>query len=169
MYKQQKIKTRAEVEDLVNEMHLTNEISFRDAPRNARSAGPKVETNGALTSSENACTNPSTSSPIKSEKSSQSPQIMNDESHEIASGEMAIKLEPAYPTKLARMTSHKGPSRPVTLFDSYANKTEESKSAFQVIEACIYSSKQIGSTEQAMECDCAEEWSKITMTCAHAV
>lgn len=161
MDKQPKSKIRAAVEDLVNEMHLTNEISFRDAPRSARSAGPKVETNGALTSSENACTNPSTTSPIKSEKMSQSPQMMNDEFHEVVGGEAAIKLEPAHPPKLARMTSHKGPSRQVTLFDSHADKTDESKSAFQVIEACIYSSKQIGSTEQAMECDCAEEWGKI--------
>ena len=162
-------KIRAEVEDLVNEMHLTSEVSFQETPRHPRSAGPKVETNGALTSSGNAYTNPSTPSPIKSEKLSQSPQMMNDELHEAIGGETAIKLEPAHPPKLARMTSHKSPSRPVTLFDSYADKTEESKGTFQVIGACIYSSRQIGSTEQAMECDCAEEWSKITMTYAHAV
>lgn len=169
MDKQQKSKIRAEVEDLVNEMHLTTEVSFREAPRNARSAGPKVETNGALTSSGNAGINPSTSSPIKSEKLSQSPQMMNDELHEVVSGETAIKLEPARPPKPARMASHKGSSRPATLFDSYADKSQESKGTFQVLEACIYSSKQIGSTEQAMECDCAEEWGKMTMTCAHAV
>ena len=62
------------------------------------------------------------------------------------------------------MASQKIPAKPAMLFDAYANKTEESKSTFRVIEACIYSSKQIGSTEQAMECDCAEEWGKMTMT-----
>lgn len=165
MDKHQKSETRVEVEDLVNEMHLTNEASFHETPR---SAEPKVETNGTLTSSGHACTNPSTPSPIKTEKMSQSPQKMHDELLEVVGGETTIKLEPAHPPKFARMTSHKAPPRPVTLFDSYADKTEESKGTFQVIEACVYSSKQIGSTEQAMECDCAEEWSKITMTCAHA-
>ena len=169
MDKHQKIKISAEVEALVNEMHLNNDASSHEASRHARTEGLKVETNGAPISSGNAHTNPSTPSPIKPEKIPQSPQMMSNEIHEVIGGEMALKSEPARPPKPARMASHKAPSRPVTLFDAYADKTEESKGTFQVIDACIYSSKQIGSTEQAMECDCAEEWSKITMTCAHAV
>lgn len=169
MDKYQKPKMGAEVEVLVNEMHLTNEASSHEASRHARTEGLKVETNGAVTSSGNARTNPSTPSPIKSEKMSQSPQMMNDGLYKVLGGETAVKLEPAHQPKLARMASHKAPLRPVKLFDAYADKTEESKGTFQVIGACIYSSKQIGSTEQAMECDCAEEWSKITMTGAHVV
>lgn len=169
MDKHQKPKIRAEVELLVNEMHLTHEASFHEASRNARTEGLKVQTNGAHTSSGKARTNPSTPSPIKSEKLSQSPQMMKDGLHEFVGGETAMKLESTHPPKLARMASQKAPSRPAALFGAYADKTEESKGNFQVIGACIYSSKQIGSTEQAMECDCAEEWSKITMTCAHAI
>lgn len=169
MDKYQNLKIGAEVEALVNEMHLNNEASSHELSRSAPTEGLKVETNGALVSSEKARNNASTPPSIKSEKTSQSPQMMKDGSREVVGRETAVKLEPAHPPKLVRMASHKASLRPVTLFDTYADKTEESKGTFQVIEACIYSSKQIGSTEQAMECDCAEEWSKITITYAHWV
>lgn len=95
---------------------------------------------------------------------------MTESAHrEVVDQDEIVNLEPSLPPKLSRMASLKVLPKPITLFDAYANKTEESKSNFQVIEACIYSSKQIGSTEQAMECDCAEEWGKTTMMRAPAL
>lgn len=164
MDEHQKPNPRAEMEARVNEMHLTNATAFHEVSRTARAEGLRVEMNGALTSPGKARTNPSTPSPIKSEEKSQSPQMMKDEHQEVGGANAAVKLEPTHPPKLARMASQKIPAKPAVLFDAYANKTEESKSTFRVIGACIYSSKQIGSTEQAMECDCAEEWGKMTMT-----
>ncbi len=166
MDEHQKSKAPADGEARVKGMHLTDASSLHEASRNE---GLKVETNGAHMSPGTTCTSPSDSSPIKSEKLSPSPQMMKDGHPDVVGGEMTVKMEPAHPPKLARTASQKASARPPALFDSYPDKTEESKGTFQVIGACIYSSKQIGSTEQAMECDCAEEWGKTTMAAADAI
>lgn len=162
-------KTRAVGVARANEMHLTNAASSQEAFRNARPEGLKVEINGAPTSPGATNMNSSTQSPVKSEKMSQSPHIIKDEHQEAIHQDMTTKSEPAHPPKPVRAGSQKIPPRPAILFDSYPDKTEESKSTFQVIGSCIYQSKQIGSTEQAMECDCAEEWGKSTMASALAI
>lgn len=102
-------------------------------------------------------TKSSTQSPIPSEKPSQSPDVMNGES---LGGEVVVKMESGNPPKLARSSSQRTTARSPSLFHSYEDKTEESKDHFQIIPACLYSSKYIGSTEHAMECDCTEEWGK---------
>ena len=161
---------RGEMEARVNQMHLTDATSFHEPASSARAEGVKVETNGAITSPEKTRTYRFTPSPIKSENVSQSAQMMEDGHLDVVDGgEVVVKMEPTHPPKMARVASQKLPSKPAALFDAYADKTEESKGTFQVIGACMYSSKQIGSTEQAMECDCAEEWGKITTTRAHAI
>ncbi len=166
MDEHEKTKVPAEGEVRGKGMHLTDASSLHEASRNE---DLKVETNGARISPGTTGTSPSDSSPIKSEKMSPSPQMMKDGHPDVVGGEMTVKMEPTQPPKLARTASQKGPARPAALFDSYPDKTEESKGTFQVIEACMYSSKQIGSTEQAMECDCAEEWGKTTMAAADAI
>lgn len=101
-----------------------------------------------------------TESPIKNEKASQSPYTGSEKQEEVIGGEVTVKMEPGQPPKLSRSTSQKVISRPVQLFNDWPSKTEEAKSTFHVLPQCTYSSKYIGSTEHAMDCDCAEEWGK---------
>lgn len=105
-------------------------------------------------------TKSSTQSPISSEKPSQSPNATKEVHEESFCGEVVVKMESGLPPKLARSSSQKTIARSPPLFHSYEDKTEESKDHFQLIPACVYSSKYIGSTEHAMECDCTEEWGK---------
>lgn len=105
-------------------------------------------------------TTSSAQSPISSEKPSQSPDTMKEGHEKSFGGEVVVKMESGLPPKLARSSSQKTIARSPPLFHSYEDKTEESKDHFQLIPACVYSSKYIGSTEHAMECDCTEEWGK---------
>lgn len=103
-------------------------------------------------------------SPIKSSQTSQSPQnsdMSKSEHEETVGGAVTVKLEPGQPPKLARSSSHKVWSRPAPLFDDSPSKTDEAKTKFEAIPACIYGSKYMGSTEHGMDCDCAEEWGKL--------
>ena len=93
----------------------------------------------------------------KAKKSSRSPDIVKEEHMETVGGEITVKTEPP---KLSRSSSHKVIARSAPLFDTYADKTEEARSTFQVMPECSYSAKYLGSTEHAMDCDCAEEWGK---------
>lgn len=124
------------------ELGMMNVGSFKEENKNS----PRPST-----------TKSSTQSPIPSEKPSQSPDVMNGES---LGGEVVVKMESGNPPKLARSSSQRTTARSPPLFHSYEDKTEESKDHFQIIPACLYSSKYIGSTEHAMECDCTEEWGK---------
>jgi len=102
-----------------------------------------------------------TQSPKKGCSASHSPTKAKGEHEQIIGGEITLKLEPGQPPKLARTASHKVTARPVQMFDDYPDKTEEATGVFQVITQCSYSAKYLGTTEHAMECDCAEEWGKI--------
>jgi histone-lysine N-methyltransferase SETD2 len=75
-------------------------------------------------------------------------------------GDITLKQEPGKPPKLARSASQKVIARPPQLFDHLPNSVNEATESFEVIGSCIYSSKYMGHTEHAMECDCAEEWGK---------
>ena len=102
-------------------------------------------------------------SPVKESASTESsPQPFKMESPEkqVLGGEITVKLEPGKPPKLARTPMQKVTARPIPLFDEYPDKTQEAIGVFQVIPECSYSSKYLGSTEHAMDCDCAEEWGK---------
>lgn len=102
----------------------------------------------------------SNQSPISSEKPLQSPNAIKEGHEESLGGEVLVKMESGLPLKLARSSSQKTIARSPPLFHSYEDKTVESKDHFQLIPACVYSSKYIGCTEHAMECDCTEEWGK---------
>lgn len=97
-------------------------------------------------------------SPRKKESISQSPAIKDDE--ETVGGDVTLKLEPGRPPKLQRTTSRKVERRAPPLFFDYENKTAEATSTFSLLQHCTYANKYLGSTEPALECDCAEEWGK---------
>lgn len=107
--------------------------------------------------------------PVKSPGTSQSPDMLKSEDEEAVGGDVTVKMEPGQPLKLSRMASQKIVPRGALLFDDYPDKTADAKESFHVIPACIYSNKYIGSTEHAMECDCAEEWGKICLRFCHSV
>ena len=103
-------------------------------------------------------------SPKKARSKSHSPTKMNGEHEEVIGGDITLKMEPGQPPKLARTASQKVTMKAPLLFDHYDDKTQEATSIFHVITDCSYSNKSMGSTEHAMECDCAEEWGKMLFT-----
>jgi hypothetical protein len=119
----------------------------RKLPKSGTSSPPKMETNSW------------SQSPNRQESSSHSPISAKEE---VVGGEITVKAEPGQPLKLSRSSSHKFIVGPPPMFDHLEDKTPEAKSGFQVINECTYSSKYLGYTEHAMECDCAEEWGKLS-------
>lgn len=93
-------------------------------------------------------------SPVKSQNIAQSPMPKE----ELIGGDVTLKQEPGKPPKLSRSTSHKVEKRPPPLYTEYADATGEATKTFQVIHDCTYANKYLGSTDPALECDCAEEW-----------
>lgn len=109
------------------------------------------------------------STPMSIKRSSRSPDEPKErlqsptpksEQEEVVGGEVTLKQEPGKPPKLARSTSRKVERRPPPMFDDYKDSTTEATSSFQVITECTYANKGLGSTDPALECDCAEEWGK---------
>lgn len=123
--------------------------------RSASVAGEDLTTTGPNTP---RSTKKASRSPIKSEQMAQSPAVKHDE--EMVGGDIELKLEPGKPPKLQRKASQKVERRPPPLFFDYENKTAEATSAFTVLSECVYANKYLGTTEHALECDCAEEWGK---------
>ncbi|KAF1990591.1 hypothetical protein K402DRAFT_410101 [Aulographum hederae CBS 113979] len=111
------------------------------------SSQSSVEHPGSTTQS------PTTSSP---------PLSANAEQEETIGGDITVKMEPGKTPKLTRTTSQKVIARPPPLFSEWPNKTEEATSTFEVIRDCTYGNKYMGSTDHALECDCAEEWNPLT-------
>ncbi|KAF2811860.1 uncharacterized protein BDZ99DRAFT_281967 [Mytilinidion resinicola] len=101
-------------------------------------------------------------SPVKKQHPSQSPSDTTSEHEEIIGGEITVKMEPGKAPKLARTAPHKVVARAPPLFHHLPDATDEAKRSFQVITDCSYSSKYIGNTEHALECDCSEEWDQAT-------
>ncbi|KAH6636248.1 methyltransferase-like protein [Chaetomium tenue] len=61
--------------------------------------------------------------------------------------------------KLSRKPSQKPPRGPPPLFDHLPDATGDACDTFQVINDCLYGSKNMGSSDHdALDCDCAEEW-----------
>ncbi|KAH8702593.1 SET and WW domain protein [Talaromyces proteolyticus] len=106
--------------------------------------------------------NHASSPPVKHEAQARSPIKMELGDDGVTTsnigGDITLKQEPGKPPKLSRSASQKVISRPPQLFDHLPNSANEACQSFEVIKACIYSSKYMGHTEHAMECDCAEEW-----------
>ncbi|KAJ5641525.1 WW/Rsp5/WWP [Penicillium lividum] len=68
-----------------------------------------------------------------------------------------VKDEIAQPPKLSRSSSKIAP-RPPQLFSHLPDSTDDALATFSQIEECWYANKNMGYTEHAMECECAEEW-----------
>ena len=126
-------------------------------------ASQVLDTIEVATAQQESAGQSSTISPIKTNPSIErppQPSHMESPGNQILGGEIMVKLEPGKPPKLSRTSTQKVTARPVQLFDDYPDKTKEATGVFQVIPECSYSSKYLGSTEHAMDCDCAEEWGK---------
>lgn len=101
-------------------------------------------------------------SPVKQKFDAESPAIKSDD-EETVGGDVTLKMEPGKPPKLLRTTSHKIEKRSPRLFFDHEDSTDESKGTFEVLPQCTYANKHLGTTEHALECDCAEEWGKISL------
>ena len=98
-------------------------------------------------------------SPVKLQSPSHSPSEKS-EHEEFIGGDITLKMEPGKAPKLSRTASQKIVARLPQLFLDAPDATAEATATFQVITDCIYSAKYMGSTEHALECDCAEEWGR---------
>ena len=101
-------------------------------------------------------------SPAESQ-GAQSP-VAKGENEDLVGGDVTLKQEPGKPPKLSRTTSRKVEKRPPPMFNDYKDSTSEATSTFQVITECSYANKSLGTTDPALECDCAEEWGKSAFT-----
>lgn len=99
-------------------------------------------------------------SPVKKEEGEGREDKDADEEEKVG-GDITVRLEPGEPPKLARSSSQKVVPRPPQLFLDLPDSTEEARSTFEVMKTCTYANKNMGYTEHAMECDCAEEWGKL--------
>ncbi|KAK8169578.1 hypothetical protein IWX90DRAFT_182302 [Phyllosticta citrichinensis] len=105
--------------------------------------------------------------PAKMESGGQTP-AESLEGEEVVGGDITVKVEPGKAPKLARSSSQRIEKKPPPLFLDYEDKTLESTTTFTLLEECTYGNKYMGSTEHALECDCAEEWdseSKKNLAC----
>ena len=128
---------------------------------------PQQSDSGSPTTHHPDSARSSRSSPTKSLSHLTSPDFSNQadmptpkDREKIVGGDITLKMEPGQPPKLARSSTKKVVAKVPQLFSHLADMTSKACSVFQTITECIYSSKWIGSTEHAMECDCSEEWGK---------
>ncbi|KAJ4304154.1 histone methyltransferase set2 [Collariella sp. IMI 366227] len=83
---------------------------------------------------------------------------MSPDEEKSANGSASIP-ETAPAPKLSRKMSQKTARTPPPLFDHLPDATEDACQAFQVINDCLYGSRNMGSSDHdALDCDCAEEW-----------
>ena len=99
-------------------------------------------------------------SPFKNGHTSGESTPATDRHEEVVGGEVTVSIEPGQPPKLLRTVSQKIVARSPPLFTDHADKSTEAQRHFEMIPACTYSNKYIGSTEHGMDCDCVEEWGK---------
>ena len=156
------------VENGIKGMHIKNGDSSEEDTRISRRVDrikQEVTSNGVLPSRKGRKSS-TDQSPSKSSKSSQTSDLIKDEhEHEqVIGGDITVKMEPGQPPKLARTSSQKITPTAAPLFHGLPSKTEEAKETFQVLPSCTYTSKYIGSTEHALDCDCTEEWGKACMS-----
>lgn len=152
-------KQEGKLELVVREMHLKEEELDADMDT-VPEAGLKERS---------ASHNANEGTPMSTKRSSRSPNVPQDkvtsptpksEGEELLGGDVTLKQDPGKPPKLSRTTSRKVERRPPPMFDDYKDSTAEATSSFEVITACTYANKHLGTTDPALECDCAEEWGK---------
>ncbi|KAI5197684.1 hypothetical protein E4T38_07872 [Aureobasidium subglaciale] len=99
----------------------------------------------------------------KQPSATQSPAVKG-EREETIGGDLSIKLEPGKAPKLSRTMSQKVITGPRQLFNDLPDATDEATSTFDILADCTYGAKHLGTTEQALECDCVEEWDARTQS-----
>lgn len=99
--------------------------------------------------------------PRKTSSTPRSPAVKTD-TEQTVGGDITLKLEEGKPPKLSRSSSKKIPSRPPPLFLHLDDATQEAQKTFEILPACTYANKYLGTTDAAYECDCTEEWGKQT-------
>ncbi|KAF2205426.1 hypothetical protein GQ43DRAFT_446049 [Delitschia confertaspora ATCC 74209] len=104
-----------------------------------------------------------TQSPSKQQSPNESPSEKGEQ-EEVVGGDITLKMEPGKAPKLSRTASQKVAARPPPLFLDLPDATAEASRTFQVLPECSYGAKHMGTTEHALECDCAEEWDVATKT-----
>ncbi|KAK0919789.1 histone methyltransferase set2 [Friedmanniomyces endolithicus] len=151
-------------------MHLKEELSEEDADMDTIAVAGSTKSEGFASASDTGTGNATPTntkrqsrSPVKVGSMARSPALTNGHEETLGGG-VTLKLEPGKPPKLARTTSTKVIRRPPPLFSDYEDKTAEATSVFTVIPECTYANKHLGTTETALECDCAEEWDVATHT-----
>lgn len=162
---------RSQLASDVQDMRLKEEDEDIDMDDIPRATSVKEEASAAASRASSGVATPSGSkrqskSPTKQESAYNSP-APKAEQEETIGGEVTLKLEPGKPPKLARSTSHKVEKRPPQLFHDYEDKTNEAKGTFSTLSECTYANKFLGTTEHALECDCAEEWGKLFVAISH--
>jgi hypothetical protein len=102
---------------------------------------------------------------MRNKSETQTPTSEDEVNTEVVEGDIVVVQEPGKAPKLSRKASQKVVFRPPPLFDHLEDATPECVTKFQVIQDCIYGSKYMGSADhEALGCDCAEDWRKLTPT-----
>ncbi|VBB86748.1 Putative histone-lysine N-methyltransferase, H3 lysine-36 specific SET2 [Podospora comata] len=128
----------------------------------ARASGPVLESrieerprvNGVRLRKEDST---DSASPNNSKMDSRGTSMSPDDTK--SAGETAATPDHASAPKLSRKSSQKPVRSPPTLFDHLPDVTAQACSTFQVINDCLYGSRNMGSSDHdALDCDCTEEW-----------
>jgi histone-lysine N-methyltransferase SETD2 len=99
-------------------------------------------------------------SPVKDENMAQFPSIKT----EVVGGDVELRLDADERPRLVRKQSHKIARRSPELFTDTPDATSLATSTFSILQECVYANKQLGTTEHALECECAEEWGRYQIT-----
>lgn len=146
------------VEEGLKDLHLQNEdlgsLKSRTLSRNIK----RDNTMGNDTPSSTMSRTHSLQSPKKPGSSTHSSTVSTPKNEDSIPSSVTLKQQPGQPLKLTRSTSQKVAARTPPTFLDHPTKTDEAKDTFQVIPRCIYSTKAIGATDHAMDCECTEEW-----------
>ncbi|KAL2164193.1 hypothetical protein VTH06DRAFT_3408 [Thermothelomyces fergusii] len=120
----------------------------REAEERQKSNGPRIkkeETGGSAT--------PNGSRTTDARASSTSPDDTKPSADRTSTPENGTAAKPS------KKSSQKTARSPPPLFDHLPDATEEACSTFQVINDCLYGSRNMGSSDHdALDCDCAEDW-----------
>lgn len=129
-----------------------------DAHSSWRGETRRASTNGHASCFHEARSTSRTSLPSTSATNSPMPK----DEQEIVGGDVEVVQEPGEAPKLSRTMSKKVPIRPPPLFLDWPDVTQEAQRGYDVINACNYANKYLGTTDHAMECECSEEWGEYT-------
>ncbi|KAL9007247.1 MAG: hypothetical protein Q9188_000050 [Gyalolechia gomerana] len=150
------------VEEGLKDLHIQKDdlvnLRGRSLSRNIR----RDNTLGNDTPSSAKSRRHSLQSPKKPGSSTHSSTVSTPTNEDVIPSSVILKQQPGLPPKLARSTSQKVIARTPPTFHDHPSKTNEAKATFQVIPRCIYSTKAIGATDHAMDCECSEDWDAST-------